>query len=111
MPDPKKIRWAQLRVGLVALVSFIIVAYLIFLLTSSHGLFQSFALLRTYMEDAGGIADGSVVQLNGITAGYLDKLQLSNSGDPKRTVEFDMMVKEKYLRHIPVDSLVGISAA
>ncbi len=111
MPDPKKVHWSELKVGLVALASFFILAVLIFLLTSSKGLFQSFSLLRTYMEDAGGIADGSLVRLNGITIGYLDRLQLTNSTDRKRTVEFDMMVKEKYLRDIPVDSVVGISAA
>lgn len=111
MADPKKIRWAQLKVGLLALAGFIIVAVLIFLLTSSRGLFQTFSPLRTYMEDAGGIADGSLVRLNGITVGYLDQLQLTNSRQPKRTVEFDMMVKDRYFHDIPVDSLVGISAA
>jgi phospholipid/cholesterol/gamma-HCH transport system substrate-binding protein len=111
MPDPKKIRWSQLKVGLLALVSFIVVAVLIFLLTSTRGLFQNFVLLRTYMEDAGGIANGSVVRLNGIAVGYLDQLRLTDSHDPKRTVEFDMMVKDQYLREIPVDSVVGISAA
>ena len=50
-------------------------------------------LLRTYMDDASGIADGTVVRLNGITVGYLDDLQLTTSRDPKRTVEFDMKVQ------------------
>ena len=111
MADPNKIRWAQLKVGLVAIGSFIILAVLIFLLTSSKGLFQNFVLLRTYMEDAGGIANGSAVRLNGLTVGYLEQLQLTRHSDPKHTVEFDMMVKEKFLRDIPVDSIVGISAA
>jgi phospholipid/cholesterol/gamma-HCH transport system substrate-binding protein len=111
MPDPRKIRWAKLKVGLVAIAAFLILSALIFLLTSSHGLFQSFVLLRTYMDDAGGIADGSLVRLNGITIGYLDKLRLNSSPDRKRTVEFDMMVRERYLRSIPVDSMVGIAAA
>jgi phospholipid/cholesterol/gamma-HCH transport system substrate-binding protein len=111
MADPRKIRWAKLKVGLVAIGSFIILSYLIFLLTSSRGLFQSYVLLRTYMDDAGGIAEGSLVRLNGITVGYLERLRLSGSRDPKRTVEFDMMVKDKYLRDIPVDSMTGIAAA
>lgn len=111
MPSPKKIRWAQLKVGVVAIVAFVILAFLIFLLTRSKGLFQSYALLRTYMEDASGIAQGSLVRLNGISVGYLDQVRLSDSGEAKRTVEFDMMVKEQYLRDIPVDSSVGISAA
>src|SRR5579863_8929281 len=111
MPEPSKIRWSQLKVGLVAIAAFVILAVLIFLLTRSKGLFQSFVLLRTYMEDASGTANGSVVRLNGITIGYLDQLRLTNSKDLKRTVELDMMVKEEYLRSIPVDSIVGISAA
>src|SRR5215472_15521887 len=111
MPDPKKIRWAQLKVGVVAIIAFLVLAVLIFLLTRSRGLFERYALLRTYMEDAGGIANGSVVRLNGIAVGYLDQLRLTNSENPKRVVEFDMMVKEKYLRDIPVDSVVAISAA
>src|SRR5579872_1141584 len=111
MPDPRKIRWAKLKVGIVAIASFIILAVLIFLLTGTKGLFTKYATLRTYMEDAGGIANGSVVRLNGISVGYLDQLRLTSSSDPKRVVEFDMMVKEEYLREIPIDSLVGISAA
>ena len=100
-----------MKIGLLAIAAFLVLAVLIFLLTSSRGLFQNFVRLRTYMEDAGGIADGSVVRLNGITIGYLDHLTLTNSRDPKRTVEFNMMVKDKFLRDIPVDSVVGISAA
>ena len=49
--------------------------------------------LRTYMDDASGVADGTAVRLNGIPIGYLDKLELTGSRDPKRTVEFDMKVK------------------
>ena len=73
--------------------------------------FQRNALLRTYMDDASGMAESTPVRLNGITIGYLDKLRLTNSRDPKRTVEFDMQVKPKYLREIPVDSVAGIGAA
>ena len=56
-------------------------------------MFQHNALLRTYMDDASGIADGTPVRLNGMTVGYLDGLRLTDSRDPKRTVEFDMRVR------------------
>ncbi|HTS31659.1 MAG TPA: MlaD family protein [Bryobacteraceae bacterium] len=111
MPDPHKVRWSQLKVGVLALGAFVILFVLVFLLTSSQGLFQPNVLLRTYMADAGGIADGSVVRLNGYPIGYLDKLQLTGSRDPARQVEFRMMVNGKYLSEIPVDSLAEISAA
>lgn len=111
MPDASKVRWSKLKVGVLGLAAFFILGVLIFLLTSTHGFFRSYAELRTFMDDAGGIADGSVVRLNGISIGYLDHLKLTNSRDPKRTVEFDMKVKPEYLSQIPADSVVGIAAA
>ncbi|MBZ5723424.1 MAG: MlaD family protein [Acidobacteriia bacterium] len=111
MADRSKVRWSQLKVGIVALASCLILAVLVFLLTSSRGLFRRDVLLFTYMDDASGMGDGSPVRLNGITVGYLDKLELTNSRDPKRTVRFDMRVQAQYLNDIPVDSVAGISAA
>jgi phospholipid/cholesterol/gamma-HCH transport system substrate-binding protein len=111
MPDTSKVRWSQLKVGILGLAAFTILGVLIFLLTGSHGLFRRYATLYTYMADAGGIADGSSVRLNGYTIGYLDKLVLTGSRDPRKTVEFDMKVKPEFLHRIPVDSVVGISAA
>src|SRR5207302_3405886 len=75
------------------------------------GLFQKKALLRTYMDDASGIAEGTPVRLNGIAVGSLDKVRLTNSTNPKRAVEFDMEVQEKYLKDIPIDSVAGVGAA
>src|ERR1051325_10446088 len=111
MPDRSKVRWSQLKVGILSLAAFIIVFVLVFLLTSSKGgLFQRNILLRTYMDDASGITQGSTVRLNGFPVGSLDNVRLTNSRDPNRTVEFDMMIEEKYLREIPVDSQAGIAA-
>src|SRR5258707_2470881 len=111
MADPKKVRWSQLKVGIVGITAFLLMGVLIFLLTSSRGIFRAKANLRTYMDDASGIAVGTPVRLNGITVGELDKVQLTNSTDPKRTVEFMMEVDQKYLRDIPVDSVAGVSAS
>ena len=111
MPDPRKVAWSRLRVGIVGLVACIILFVLVFLLTSSKGIFRQYATLRTYMDDASGLAEGTAVRLNGITVGYVDKLQLTGSRDLKRAVEFDMKVQEKFLPQIPVDSHVGVAAA
>ncbi len=111
MPDPKKVRWSKLKVGVVGSAAFIILFVLVFLLTSAKGIFRQYATLRTYMDDASGLTNGTAVRLNGITIGYLDKLQLTASRDPKRTVEFDMKVQASFLPQIPVDSHVGVAAA
>src|SRR5215813_6293721 len=97
MAERAKVRWSQLKVGVLALTAFVIVFVLVFLLTSSKGLFQQNEVLYTFMEDASGMANGTPVRLNGILVGYLDQLRLTNSRDPKRAVQFDLMVKKKYL--------------
>lgn len=111
MPERGRVRWSQLKVGVVALSAFIILFVLVFLLTSSKGFFRHYAPLYTYMDDASGIADGAAVRLNGYTIGYLDHLELTNSRDPSKAVKFDMLVKPEYLKDIPVDSVSAISAA
>src|SRR5271157_663003 len=112
MPDRSKVKWSQLKVGVVGLSSFIILGVLIFLLTSTRGIFQDFTLLRTYMDDASGITDGTEVRLNGIShVGYLERLQLTGSSDRSRAVEFQMKVHSRFLKEIPVDSVAGIGAA
>jgi phospholipid/cholesterol/gamma-HCH transport system substrate-binding protein len=112
MPDQSKVRWSQLRVGIIAMTAFAILFVMVFLLTGSKGgLFKHNVLLRTYMDDASGLGDGTAVRLNGIAIGYLDRLVLTGSHDPKRAVGFDMLVQPEYLSQIPVDSVVGIGAA
>jgi phospholipid/cholesterol/gamma-HCH transport system substrate-binding protein len=62
------------------------------------------------MDDAAGLTDGTQVRLDGIPIGYLDAQKLTNSRDPKRKVEFDLKVKERFLQDIPVDSVVGMAS-
>jgi phospholipid/cholesterol/gamma-HCH transport system substrate-binding protein len=100
-----------LKVGLVALAAMAIAVTLIFLLTSSKGILHRNVPLRTYMDDASAMQDGTPVRLNGITIGYLESLRLTDSPDPKRAVEFNLMVDERNLPDIPVDSHTGIAAA
>jgi phospholipid/cholesterol/gamma-HCH transport system substrate-binding protein len=112
MPDRStKVRWSQLKVGVVGLTAFLILSTLIFLLTSAKNPFQHTATLHVYLDDASGITESTPVRLNGITIGSVDKVTLSNSGDPHRTVVFDLEVEEKYLPEIPVDSVAGITAS
>src|ERR1035438_9508785 len=109
MPDrAAKVRWSQLKVGVVGLTAFLILSLLIFLLTSSKNPFLRTATLHVYVDDASGITDSTPVRMNGITIGAVDKVTLSNSGDPKRTVEFELLVQREFLPEITVDSVAGI---
>jgi phospholipid/cholesterol/gamma-HCH transport system substrate-binding protein len=111
MPERGRVRWSQLKVGVVGVAAFVVVTTLVVLLTTSKGLFQDNALLRTYMDDASGIVEGTPVRLNGITIGFLENFRLTSARDRKRTVEFNMVIRPRYLADIPVDSVAGIGAA
>ena len=110
MPAPGKVRWAQLRVGVMATVAMIIAAALIFLLTNQKPIWESYSTLYTYMEDSSALARGSPLRLNGILIGSVERVELSGSKDPKRTVRVVMKARRENLKDIPVDSTAGISS-
>jgi len=111
MPEAKKLKWKQLKVGILALVAMIISGMLILLLTGNENPFEGSFKLKTYMADSAGMAEGSSVRLNGILAGTIKKVQLSGSKDPKRMVVLEMQIDNRFLTEIPDDSLAAISAA
>ena len=81
-----------------------------FLLYRAKDISPGYARLHTFLDDAAGLMDGTQVRLNGIPVGYLDAQKLTNSRDPQRKIQFDLRVRERYLREIPVDSLVGLAS-
>jgi len=110
MPLQTKKRWAQLRVGLLAIAALSLLAFLIFLMTSTHGIFVSRSPLYTYLDDSAAIADGAPVRLNGITVGKVSHVSLSGSAEPDRIIKVTLDVDNRYLPSIPVDSQAGITA-
>ena len=107
----ERVKWSQLRAGVVASVAIIIAGLLVFLLTGQSNFFEGDFHLKTYMEDSGGMASNAPVRLNGILVGHIGNVVLSGSRDRKHTVAIDMVIQNKYLDQIPDDSLAGISAA
>jgi len=98
------------RVAIAVLGAFILVAVAGFLLFRSQDFSPGYVRLRTYQDDAAGLMDGTQVRLNGIPIGYLDGQKLTNSRDPSRKIEFDLKVRARSLREIPVDSVVGLAS-
>jgi phospholipid/cholesterol/gamma-HCH transport system substrate-binding protein len=111
MASQKRVQWAQLRTGILAAVAMIIAGVLIFLLTSQSNFFGGDFHVRTYMEDSAGMVANDPVRVNGILVGYIGGIRLSGSRDPKRTVEVEMVIQQKYLEQIPDDSRSAISSA
>lgn len=110
MATKDKTRWAQLRVGIMAIVALMILGSLIFLLTSGGSVFRGTATLYTYMSDSGAMAQGSPVRLNGIVIGNVKNVGLSGDNTPGRAIRIELEVYQDMLKSIPSDSQAFISA-
>src|SRR5882672_2788935 len=111
MPSAKKVSWAQLRIGIMASFSMVILGTLIFLLTGSGDLFTRNATLYTLMDNSYEMLASTTVRLNGIAVGKIDTIELTGSNEKGKKVRIKMKVKEKMLSQIPEDSIAGVDAA
>jgi phospholipid/cholesterol/gamma-HCH transport system substrate-binding protein len=111
VPSRKEIQWSQLKVGALVLVALALLIAIIFLMTaSSGGLFARRIDLRCYFPNAGGLKDGAVVTLEGVTIGNVIRMRVVPSRNPD-PVEVTMQMGEKYLYDLHTDSLASIQAA
>ena len=110
MPSAQRVAWAQLRVGILAVVALIILAVLIFLITGDSKLFQSRVPIYTYLGDSAALATGANVRINGIIAGKIASVDLTEETDPTRYVKVTMEINQERLKDIPVNSQAAISS-
>src|SRR5579862_613786 len=110
MPQQTKARWAELRVGVMAIIALGLLGYLIFLLSSGHGLFKGKSSIYTFLGDSSDLAEGAPVRLNGIIIGKVSGVRLSGVSDPRRVIRIDLEIEDEYLRSVPVDSQAKIAA-
>ncbi len=111
MPSRKEIQWSQLKVGALVLAALAILIGLMFLMTgASGGLFAHRIVLRCYFPNAGGLKDGAVVSLEGVTIGNVKHMRVVPERNPN-PVEVTMEVGEKYLYDLHTDSAASIQAA
>jgi phospholipid/cholesterol/gamma-HCH transport system substrate-binding protein len=105
--DPVTI--AKIRVSVMTVVALAILSVIVFLLIGGN-IFEPKTTLYTYLKDTSGLGKTSEVRMNGVLVGKIKSVQLAESSDPKRVVRVEMLIPERYLRDIPVDSVTGISA-
>jgi phospholipid/cholesterol/gamma-HCH transport system substrate-binding protein len=111
MAGTSKTKWAQLKVGLMAIAALAILGFLIFLMSGARGFFTTKTDIYTFLNDSENVAEASPVTLNGITIGEVKKVELSGAPQPARFVKFTLAIETKYLPAIPVDSQAEMAAA
>ncbi len=112
VPSEKQVRWSQLRVGITVLVALVTLAFLIFLMTGTTGLFTRKLVIRAYVDNAGGLRVGAPVRLEGVDIGNVIGIHVV--ADPKRRaapVELVMKITTKYADTMHNDCVVELTTA
>src|ERR1039457_2686566 len=98
MPSQQEVRWSQLKVGVIVLVSAVILTTLLFLMTSASGLglFSRKLTVTTYFENSAGLKDGAAVNLDGVTIGTVKSVSVTSAPDRKLTPVMVVMRSEEH---------------
>lgn len=106
----KNLAWAQLRVGILVLTGFTVLAIAIILIGGGISFFRPRYDLKTYLSSASGLKKGSLVWLAGIEAGNVYDVSITPSPDPNRAVEVIMRIDTNYRDSIREDSVASIGS-
>jgi phospholipid/cholesterol/gamma-HCH transport system substrate-binding protein len=112
MPSQQEVRWSQLKVGVIVLISTIVLVTLLFLMTSSAGLgiLSHKLTVYTYFENSAGLKSGAAVNLEGVTIGTVKAVTIDGSPERKLTpVKVTMKLDDKYGAMLKKDSKASLS--
>jgi len=112
MPSQHEVRWSQLKVGVIVLVSSLILCGLLFLMTSASGLslFSKKLIVTTYFENASGLKVGAAVNLQGVTIGTVEQVTVTTDPERKLTpVRVVMKLDGKYQDVLRQDSKAALT--
>jgi len=96
MRRAKYISWSELRVGILVIVSFALLAVTILYIGRQQGIFTETYLLKTYMERINGLQTGAPVWLTGVGVGSVKEIRFSEDVERKDidvTLEIDKAVQ------------------
>jgi phospholipid/cholesterol/gamma-HCH transport system substrate-binding protein len=112
MPSQQEVRWSQLKVGVIVLVSSVILVTLLFLMTSASGLglFSHKLTIPVYFENSAGLKEGAAVNLEGVTIGTVKSVQVVNTPSRKLTpVKVVLKLDDKYASSLKEDSKAALT--
>jgi phospholipid/cholesterol/gamma-HCH transport system substrate-binding protein len=114
MPSQQEVKWSQLKVGVIVLVSVVVLTTLLFLITSSSGLgvFTRKLTISTYFENSAGLKVGAPVNLQGVQIGTVKAINVVTAPDRKLTpVQVIMKIDSKYQSSLHEDSTAALTTA
>jgi phospholipid/cholesterol/gamma-HCH transport system substrate-binding protein len=108
MAQRRSLAWTELRVGILVVVSFALLALAIFYVSGESGIFTKRYTVTAYFASANGLRSGAEVWLEGVTIGNVDEVKISKEADPRKAVSVALKLDESYRNIIRSDSMVTI---
>lgn len=108
MSQHERVQWAQLRVGIMVIVSLVLFAIAVFFISGQGGFFARHYTLKAYLPTAGDLREGAQVRLAGIPVGSVARIKISPFTDKQRAVEVDLKISRAYQDEIRSDSLASV---
>jgi phospholipid/cholesterol/gamma-HCH transport system substrate-binding protein len=109
MATRRTLAWTELRVGVLVITSFALLALAIFYISGQSGFFVKKYTITAYFQNANNLKSGAEVSLEGVTIGNVSRVAVSKQADPMKAVEADLKLDEAYKNIIRTDSRIGIS--
>jgi phospholipid/cholesterol/gamma-HCH transport system substrate-binding protein len=112
MPSQQEVKWSQLKVGVIVLVSVILLSTLLFLMTSATGLipFETKLTAFMYLDNADGLKIGAPVSLEGVTIGEVKRIQVSTDPSRKLTpIRVEMKLSPKFHSSVRTDTVAALA--
>ena len=109
MAQRRSLAWTELRVGILVITSFALLALAIFYVGGQRGFFVKTYTVKAYFQNANNLRDGAEVSLEGVTIGNVDSVKISKEADPTKAVVAALKVDSEYKNIIRSDSKVSIS--
>ncbi len=112
MPSQAQVRWSQLKVGSIVLVSTLLLCTLLFLMTSAAGIgfFQKRIVVHSFFDNASGVKPGAPVSLEGVTIGEVAHVEITTDPARKLTpVEVVMKLSPRFRSSLHNDSVASLA--
>ena len=111
MPSQQEVKWSQLKVGVLVLISLALLIILLFLMTSATGIsaFEKKLTARSFFANSQGVKVGAPVNLEGVQVGEVRAVHLSTDGARKLTpVEIDMKLIPRFQNRLHTDTTASL---
>ncbi len=111
MPSQQEVKWSQLKVGVLVVVSLTLLIILLFLMTNASGIgtFDKKLFARSYFANSQGLKVGAAVTLQGVPVGEVRSVRLTT--DPARRltpVEVTMKFNPRFQNRLHADTTASL---